>query len=66
MITEDLVAGTTCPSSSYHPVPGPPGRDGRDGKDSSPGVFSYEDYIKLKEMIINDVISEKTSRDHKL
>ena len=59
MITEGLVAGTTCPSSSYHPVPGPPGRDGRDGKDGSPGVFSYEDYIKLKEMIINDVISEK-------
>ena len=62
MITEGLVAGTTCPSSSYHPVPGPPGRDGRDGrdgKDSSPGVFSYEDYIKLKEIIINDVISER-------
>ena len=59
MVTEGLVAGTTCPSSSYHPVPGPPGRDGRDGKDGSPGVFSYEDYIKLKEMIINDVISER-------
>ena len=59
MITEGLVAGTTCPSSAYHPVPGPPGRDGRDGKDGSPGVFSYEDYIKLKEMIINDVISER-------
>ena len=56
MITEGLVAGTTC--SSY-PVPGPPGRDGRDGKDGSPGVFSYEDYIKLKELIINDVISER-------
>ena len=62
MITEGLVAGTTCPSSSYHPVPGPPGRDGRDGhdgKDGAPGVFSYEDYIKLKEIIINDVISER-------
>ena len=62
VVTEGLVAGTTCPSSSYHPVPGPPGRDGRDGrdgKDSSPGVFSYEDYIKLKEMIINDVFSER-------
>ena len=59
MITEGLVAGTTCPSSSYHPVPGPPGRDGRDGKDGSPGVFSYEDYIKLKEIIISDVISER-------
>ena len=59
MVTEGLIAGTTCPSSSYHPVPGPPGRDGRDGKDGSPGVFSYEDYIKLKEMIIDDVISER-------
>ena len=62
MVTEGLVAGTTCPSSPYHPVPGPPGRDGRDGrdgKDSSPGVFSYEDYMKLNEMIINDVTSER-------
>ena len=59
MIAEGLVAGNTCPSSSYHPVPGPPGRDGRDGRNGSPGVFSYEDYIKLKEMIINDVISER-------
>ena len=62
VVTEGLVAGTTCPSSSYHPVPGPPGRDGRDGrdgKDGSPGVFSYDDYIKLEEMIINNVISER-------
>ena len=59
MITEGLVAGTTCPSPSYYPVPGRPGRDGRDGKDGSPGVFSYEDYIKLKEIIINDIISER-------
>ena len=59
VIIEGLVAGTTCPSTPYHPVPGPPGRDGRDGKDGSPGVFSYEDYIKLKEIVINDVISEK-------
>ena len=58
VITEGLVAGTISPSPSYQPVPGPPGRDGRDGEDGSSGVLSYEDYIELKEMIINDVISE--------
>ena len=54
-----LILLTTCSFSPYHPIPGPPGRDGRDGKDGSPGVFSYENYIKLKEMIIHDAILER-------
>ena len=68
VIAEGLVAENTCPSSAYPPVPGPPGRDGRDGqngkdgrdgKDCSQGTLSYEDYLKLRQSIIDDVISER-------